>query len=72
MNTKMMIKFNPNEILEKLENLGIKRSYLSNPSSIYYIGYSNPTISKAFKNANIFIVYLLIFFIFSFIIYLLF
>lgn len=49
MKTRKNVKFNPNEILEKLENLGVKRSYLGNKNSIYYIGYSNPTISKAFK-----------------------
>ena len=49
MNTKKMVKFNPDDILEKLSNLGIKRSYLGNPTSIYYVGYSNPVIGKAFR-----------------------
>jgi len=53
MNTKKMVKFNPNDILEKLENLGIKQSYLGNQNSIYYIGYSNAIISKAFRTGMI-------------------
>lgn len=53
MNTKKMVKFNPDDILEKLSNLGIKRSHLGNPTSIYYVGYSNPVISKAFRTGLI-------------------
>ena len=53
MNTRKTVKFNPNDILEKLENLGVKRSYLGNQSSIYYIGYSNAIISKAFRTGMI-------------------
>lgn len=47
------IKFNSGEISEKLKNLGVKRSYLSNPNSIYYIGCSAYILNKAFKTSMI-------------------
>ena len=47
------IKFNSDEISEKLKNLGVKRSYLSNPNSIYYIGCSAYILNKAFKTSMI-------------------
>ena len=47
------IEFNSGEISEKLKNLGIKRSYLSNPNSIYYIGCSSYIINQAFKTSMI-------------------
>lgn len=53
MNTKKTVKFNPDDILEQLSNLGVKRSYLGNQNTIYYIGYSNRIIGKAFKTGMI-------------------
>ena len=47
------VDFDPVKTLEKLENLGVKRSYLSNPSSIYYVGCSTSVISKSFKTGTI-------------------
>lgn len=47
------VEFDPIKTLEKLENLGVKRSYLSNPNSIYYVGCSSPVITKAFKTGTI-------------------
>ncbi len=53
MTVKKTVKFNPDDILEQLSNLGVKRSYLGNQTSIYYVGYSNPVISKAFRTGEI-------------------
>ena len=47
------IDFDAKQLLTKLSNAGIKRAYLGNPTSIYYVGYTSQAISKCFKTEKI-------------------
>lgn len=47
------VKFDPEEIIFQLENLGIKPSHLGKRDSIYYIGFSTYTINKSFRSGMI-------------------
>ena len=50
---KKKVQFNANELLTKLDRLSIKKSSLSNPQSMFYIGCSNAVLNQAFRTGEI-------------------